>query len=144
MEITTHTASLPATLPATDLMRIDRRFGTVLREGPWLVPSRIEVRLTAGEARLDFTQAVITVDTVHLDVDLGLGSDLTLVVQPGITVVAENLDTRFGDLKLRVPADTTPTFLRVELSGRLHGGGDLVVRRPKRNFDQWTRPDRAS
>ncbi|WP_345630639.1 hypothetical protein [Rugosimonospora acidiphila] len=128
-----------------DLMRIDRRFGTVVREGPWIVSRRIEVRLTAGNVRLDFTEAVIDVDTVHLDVDLGLGSELTLVVQPGIKVVAEDLDARLGDFDLRAQSDgATPTFLRVEVSGRLHGGGDLVVRRPRRNFDQWMRPNRAS
>ncbi|WP_345630583.1 hypothetical protein [Rugosimonospora acidiphila] len=128
-----------------DLMRIDRRFGTVVREGPWIVSRRIEVRLTAGNVRLDFTEAVIDVDTVHLDVDLGLGSELTLVVQPGIKVVAEDLDARLGDFDVRAQSDgATPTFLRVEVSGRLHGGGDLVVRRPRRNFDQWMRPNRAS
>jgi hypothetical protein len=147
-------AVLRADLPApvtepdsvtSDLMRIDRRFGTVVREGPWFVPRRIEVRLTAGNVRLDFTEAIINVDTVQLDVDLGLGSELTLVVPPGIKVVAENLDARSGDFDMRAHSDgTTPVFLRVEVSGRLHGGGDLVVRRPKRNFDQWTRPDRAT
>jgi hypothetical protein len=158
MEITTYTATgtdtptanVPAPLTGpgsvkSDLMRIDRRFGTVVREGPWLVAGRIEVRLTAGDARLDFTEAVVNVDTVHLDVDLGLGSELTLVVPPGVKVVGENLDTRLGDFDMRAPCDdATPVFLRIEVSGRLHGGGDLVVRRPRRNFDQWTRPDRAT
>src|SRR4051794_37287093 len=45
------TADLPSAALAepdttTELMRIDRRFGTVVREGPWVVPRRIEVKLT--------------------------------------------------------------------------------------------------
>ncbi|MGI5244896.1 hypothetical protein [Dactylosporangium sp. CA-139066] len=42
------------------------------------------------------------------------------------------------------PDDGTPVSLRVEVSGRLHGGGDLVVRRPRRNLDQWMRPGEAT
>jgi hypothetical protein len=128
-----------------DLMRVDRRFGNVVREGPWVVPSRIEVSLAAANLRLDFTEAVITVGVVQLAVDLGLGSELTLVVQPGVHVVAENLDARWGDFKNQAPYDgNVPVFLRVEVTGRLTGGGDLVVKRPKRNFDQRTRPGRAT
>jgi hypothetical protein len=150
METMTYTGTgidTPTTTDARplDLMRIDRRFGTVVREGRWLVPGRIEVCLTAGNVRLDFTEAVIDAGLVRLDVDPGLGSELTLVVQPGIKVVAESLDARFGDFELRAPSDgATPVFLRVEVSGRLHGGGDLVVRRPRRNFDEWVRPGRAT
>jgi hypothetical protein len=145
------TADLPAATVAEpgsatgDLMRIDRRFGNVVREGPWVVPKRIEVSLTAANTRLDFTEAVINVDTVQLAVDLGLGSELALVVQPGVKVVAENLDARQGDFKDQAQSGgTTPVFLRVEVSGRLRAGADLVVRRPKPNFDQRTRPDRAT
>lgn len=140
-----HGAVVEPDTATTDLMRIDRRFGTVVREGPWVVPRRIEVSLAAANGRLDFTEAVINVDSVQLDVDLGLGSELTLVVQPGVKVVAENLDTRQGDYKDRAPSrGDTPVFLRVEVGGRLRAGADLVVRSPKPNFDQRTRPDRAS
>jgi hypothetical protein len=127
-----------------DLMRIDRRFGNVVREGPWVVPKRIEVKLTAANMRLDFTEAVINVDTVKLDVDLGIGSELLLVVRPGVKVVAENLDARQGDYKDRAPDATTPVTLRVEVSGRLRAGADLIVRHPRPNFDQRTRPGRAT
>jgi hypothetical protein len=138
------TAAEPNTV-TNDLMRIDRRFGTVVREGPWLVPRRIEVSLAAANARLDFTEAVINVDTVQLDVDLGIGSELALIVQPGIKVVAESLDARQGDFKDQVTSGgDTPVFLRVEIAGRLRGGGDLIVKSPKPNFDQRRRPDRAT
>ncbi|WP_412734621.1 DUF1707 domain-containing protein [Krasilnikovia sp. MM14-A1259] len=143
-DLPTAAAAEPDTVTA-DLMRIDRRFGNVVREGPWVVPRRIEVSIAAANVRLDFTEAVINVDTVELDVDLGLGSELALVTQPGVKVVAESLDARQGDFKNQTQDDgTTPVFLRVEVSGRLRGGGDLIVRSPKRNFDQRMRPDRAT
>jgi hypothetical protein len=129
----------------THLMRIDRHFGNVHREGPWVVPPRIEVSLAAANARLDFTEAVITAETVQLVVDLGIGSELTLIVPAGVKVVAENLDARWGEFKNQAPYDVdTPVALRVEVTGRLRAGGDLIVKAPKRNFDQRTRPDRAS
>ncbi|GAA3289524.1 hypothetical protein Dvina_22595 [Dactylosporangium vinaceum] len=126
-------------------MRIDRQFGTVVREGAWLVPSQIEVRLAAANARLDFTEAVPGADTVELAVDLGLGSELTLVVPPGVKVVADDLDARQGDYEVRTKPDpSTPARLTVRVTGRLHAGGDLVVRAPKRSLDQWLRPGRAT
>lgn len=142
----TATATTPAiTTATTDVMRIDRRFGTVLREGPWVVPERIEVRLALGDARLDFTEAVIGSDTLRLEVDLSIGSDLTLVVPPGVKVVIGDLVTGTGDIKVRTgPGDDTPVALRIEVCGRLRAGADLTVRGPRRNFDQWTRPSGAS
>ncbi|MFI5914887.1 hypothetical protein [Dactylosporangium sp. NPDC051541] len=112
-------------------MRIDRQFGTVVREGAWLVPPRVEVRLAAANARLDFTAAVPTSTTVDLDVDLGLGSELTLVVPPGVKVIADDLDARQGDYEVRtMPDPNADVHLTVRVSGRLHAGGDLIVRAP--------------
>lgn len=144
----TSASTVPAVEPDTvtaDLMRIDRRFGNVLREGPWLVPRRIEVTLAAANVRLDFTEAVINVDTVQLVVDLGIGSELTLITQPGVKVVVEHLDAKIGQFEDRTGYDgTEPTTLRIEVTGRLRAGGDLTVRAPKKNFDQRMRPDKAT
>jgi hypothetical protein len=119
----------------TNALNINRRFGTVVREGQWLVPTQISVTLTAANARLDFTEAVLAeagTETVQLSVDLGLGSELTLVTPPGVHVVAENLDTRMGEFDNRVAGNAgVPTHLRIEVTGRLHAGGDLKVRAPK-------------
>jgi hypothetical protein len=110
-------------------LRIDRRFGHVVRDGRWIVPARIDVRLAAANARLDFTEALVTTDFVDLTVDLGIGSELTLIVPPGVRVVAEDLVTRLGHYDVRRRHDGfTPVSLVIRVSGRLHGGGDLVVR----------------
>src|SRR3984885_6786401 len=134
-------AALTADLPpsgiqrqAKDMIRIDQRFGDVTRTGHWVVPRRMEIRLTAGEVKLDFTEALITQDTLRIDVDLGIGGDLILVTRPGIVVDTDGLTGRLGEVKVRHVTDPrAPVTLRVELVGRVRGG-DVVVRLPRRTF----------
>jgi hypothetical protein len=134
------TADLPQSgiqRQAKDLVRIDQRFGDVTRTGRWVVPQRMEIRLTAGDVKLDFTEAVITQDTLHIDVDLGIGGDLTLVTRPGIVVDTDGLSGRLSDVKVRDVTDShTPVILQVELTGRVRGGG-VVARLPRRTFWPW-------
>src|SRR5580692_8110043 len=120
-----------------DVVRIDQRFGDVTRTGRWVVPRRMEIKLTAGDVKLDFTEAVITQDTLHIDVDLGIGGDLTLVTRPGILVDTDDLTGKLGEVKVRHVTDPrAPVTLRVELAGRIRGGG-IVARLPRRTFWQW-------
>ncbi len=120
-----------------DVIRIDQRFGDATRTGSWVVPRRMEIKLTAGDVKLDFTRAVIIQDTVRIDVDLGLGGDLTLITRPGIVVDTDGLTGRLGDVKVPPAADPrAAVILRVELVGRARGG-DVVVRFPRRTFLQW-------
>jgi hypothetical protein len=139
-ELAVLTADLPQNgiqRQAKDLVKIDQRFGDVTRTGRWVVPRRMEIKLTAGDVKLDFTEAVITQDTLHIDVDLGIGGDLTLVTRPGIVVDTDALSGRLGDVKVRdVSGPHAPVILQVELSGRVRGGG-VVARLPRRTFWQW-------
>jgi Domain of unknown function (DUF1707) len=121
---------------ARDLVKIDQRFGDVTRAGRWVVPRRMEIRLRFGEAKLDFTEAVITHATLDIEVDLRIGGDLTLVTRPGVVVDIDDLERTSGDIKIR-PASgdpDTPTVLLVRLSGRSRGG-DIVARPPRRKFN---------
>jgi Domain of unknown function (DUF1707) len=137
---------LTADLPASgsrpkpkDLIRIDQRFGEVSRTGRWVVPRRMEVKLKAGDAKIDFTEAVISQGSLRIDVDLGWGADLLLVTRPGIVVDADDLSVSRGDVKVRqADGDRAPVILRVELSGRVRGG-NVVARPPYRTFWQWLR-----
>jgi len=120
-------------LPSTDVVRIEKRFGTAEWVGTWLVPRRMEIRLTVGNAKLDFTNAVITHDQLSIDVDLGIGGDLTLITKPGIVVEANDVTVRsMAEINVR-PAQQdpdSPVALRVEVTGQLRGG-NLLVRYPK-------------
>lgn len=136
------TADLPAEgMPprARDLVRIDQRFGDVTRTGRWLVPRRMEIRLKFCEAKLDFTDAVITHPVLEIDVDLRMGGNLTLVIRPGMLVEADDLERGSGEIKIRSLSDSgTPTVLRVRLTGRSRGG-DIIARPPRKKPSAWLR-----
>ncbi len=138
-ELAVLTADLPPSgieRQAKDLIRIDQRFGDVTRAGQWVVPRRMEIKLTAGDVTLDFTRALIIRDVVRIEVDLGLGGDLTLVIRPGIVVDTDGLTGRLGDVKVPPAEDPrVPVILRVELVGRVRGGG-VVARFPRRTFSR--------
>ncbi|GAA2477688.1 DUF1707 domain-containing protein [Streptomyces longisporus] len=119
-------------VPAKDLVKIEKRIGSVEWVGPWVVPRRMEIKLTVGNAKIDFSDAVVTDDVLSIDVDLGIGGDLLLITRPGIVVVANEVIVRMGDLKVRPPEQDPnhPVDLRIEVTGRLRGG-DFVVRYPR-------------
>lgn len=123
---------------ARDLVRIDQRFGEVNRTGRWTVPRRMEIKATAGDVKLDFTEAAITHPTLQLDLSLGLGADLLLVTKPGIVVEPGDLTVRRGDVTIRHATDRAPVILTVVLSGQVKGG-NVVARYPRRSFGQWLR-----
>ncbi|MFB6988063.1 DUF1707 domain-containing protein [Streptomyces sp. NPDC056304] len=139
-------AELTADLPlegmpsqAREVIRIDQRFGEGKRTGRWLVPRRMEIRLMFSDLRLDFTEAVITHDTLHIEVDLRIGGNLTLVTPPGIVVDTDDVTYSRGDIKLRpATGQDVPVRLRVMLSGK-STGGDIVARPPRRAPGQWLR-----
>ena len=97
----------------------------------------MEVKLTAGDVKLDFTEALIVQDSVRIDVELGVGGDLTLITRPGIVVEPDGLTGRLSDVKVPPAQDpTAPVHLRIELHGRVRGG-EIKVRYPRRNFWAW-------
>lgn len=126
--------------PAKELVKIDQRFSDVSRTGRWTIPQRMQIKATAGNVKLDFTEAVITRDTLHLEIDLGIGADLLLITRPGIMVETDDLTMRGGDVKIQDATDQVPVTLTVVLSGRVRGG-NVVARYPRRNLRQWLRRD---
>ena len=139
-ELAALTADLPAAPRprAKELVRIDQRFGEVARAGRWVVPERMEIKATAGDVTLDFTDAVITHGTLHIEVDLGMGADLTLVIRPGIEVDVDDLVVRMGDVNVGPTGVGAPVTLMVVVSGRVRGG-NVVARFPRRTFREWMR-----
>lgn len=139
-------AGLTADLPAVsggavaevkDVVRIEQRGASVSRGDGWVVPRRLEVESSLGDVTLDFTQAVITHDTLRIDLDMRTGT-LRLVTPPGVVVDTDSLVIDFGRVKSRVktrPAGDpgVPVVLRVEIVGRL-SYGEVVVRPPRRGL----------
>src|SRR5215469_11857754 len=63
----------PAAAKPKDVIRIYRTSGWAKKEGRWLVPQRIEVRVGSGHVKLDFTDAVITQPLLRIDARVGSG-----------------------------------------------------------------------
>ena len=127
----------PATAPRVkDVGRIDTRSGHVKRVERWVIPQRMEVKVTSGHVLLDFTQAVITQPTLKLDVDVRSGH-VKLLTRPGILVDADDVAVRSGHVRVKAPwGSEVPVQLRIEVTGKV-GSGHLVARPPFRNFWQW-------
>ncbi|MFI6607781.1 DUF1707 domain-containing protein [Streptomyces sp. NPDC050507] len=141
-ELALLTADLPSEgMPpqAKDLVRVDQRFGDVSRTGRWLVPRRIELRLMFCEAKLDFTDAVITHSTLHIDLDLRLGGNLILVTRPGVVVDTDGLVRSSGEIKISPqPGPAAHPVLQVRLTGQSRGG-DITARPPRRKLSELMR-----
>jgi Domain of unknown function (DUF1707) len=119
-----------------DMIRIDCRSGSAKRDGRWLVPPRIEARVTSGHITLDFTEAVITRPSLQIDASVRSGS-LKLVIRPGIVVDADDVAISSGRVKVQAPwGPGVPVFLRIQVSGKV-GSGRIKARPPRRNFWQW-------
>ena len=133
----TGSAESLATAPrAKDVVRIDTRSGHVKRVERWIVPQRMEVKVTSGEVVLDFTQAVITQPTLKLDIDVRSGH-VTLLTKPAIAVDADDVTIRSGGVRVKAPwGSDVPVQLHIEVTGRV-GSGHLVARPRNRNFWQW-------
>ena len=112
----------PEPAPAEDVMRIDQRGGSVQRTGRWIVPRRLELHPSWCDVTIDFTDAVIRHDTLHIEMKMRGGS-LILVVGPGIVVDADFLATRYTDVLIHPPAEPDAPFrLRIHLAGRMRYG----------------------
>jgi hypothetical protein len=115
-------ATAPAEAQAKDMIRIDQRGGSVRRTGRWVVPRRLELRSSWCDVWLDFTDAVITHDTLRIDLNMRGGS-LVLAAGPGLVVEADSLTVRYADVKIRPAAEPgKPVVLRVQLVGRMRYG----------------------
>ena len=127
----------PATAPrAKDVVRIDTRSGHVKRVDRWIVPQRMEVKVTSGHVLLDFTQAQITQPTLKLDVDVRSGH-IRLLTKPGIVVDTDDVAIRSGHVRVKTPwGPDVPVQFRIEVTGKV-GSGHLVARPRYRNLWQW-------
>jgi hypothetical protein len=144
-ELAALTTDLPAagappaaavTTPPKEMVRIDCGSGRATREGRWVVPRRMEVKVSSGEVRLDLTDAVIAEPLLRIDADVHSGR-LKLITKPGIAVDADEVAVHAGQVKIRSPwGPDLPVTLRIEVTGRVHSG-HIVARPPRRSFWGW-------
>ncbi len=138
-ELAALTADLPAAgsgPAAKDIVRIDCSSGHASRDGRWIVPRRMEIRLTSGQVKLDFSQAVIVNPELDIDVDVRSGH-VQIITRPGIWVDADDVATRSGVITNRAPwRDDVPAILHISVSGQV-GSGLIAARPPRRSLWQW-------
>jgi Domain of unknown function (DUF1707) len=121
---------------AKDLVRIDCGASTATRDGQWVVPQRLEVRVTSGSVKLDLTNAVITSPVLALDAEVQSGH-LLLITRPGIEVDTDEVAVRSGIVRVQPQSATdTPVILRILVSGNVTSG-TLRARPPRRSFWHW-------
>ena len=121
-----------------DLIRLHCSSGQAERRGRWVVPNRMDLKVSSGHITLDFTDAVITHRTLHIDAEVRSGH-ITLITRPGIVVDADDVIVRSGHVKVRTPWGTdVPELLRIDVAGKC-GSGHISARPPRRSFWQWLR-----
>jgi hypothetical protein len=144
-ELATLTADLPTTgrpsaavapVEPKDMVRINCRSGNATRDGNWVVPKRMEIRVTSGNVKLDFTSAVIANQLLEIDAEVRSGN-LIIITKPGVAVETDDLTIRSGNVKLvRPPWGTVPVTLKISVSGQV-GSGNLVARHRRRSMWAW-------
>lgn len=125
----------PLTQPK-DVSRIECLAGSARRDGRWVVPRRLEVRVTSGSVHLDFTTAVLTHRSLQIDAEVRSGS-LTIITKPGIMVDADEVAIRSGNVRVRAArGPEAPVALMINVSGKV-GSGSITARPPRRTLWQW-------
>lgn len=121
-----------------DLIRLHCSSGHAGRQGRWVVPGRMDLKVSSGHLTLDFTQAVITRPELHIDAEVRSGH-LTLITRPGIVVDTDDVSVRSGHVQVRAPwGFDVPVLLRIDIAGTC-GSGHITARPPRRTFWQWLR-----
>jgi hypothetical protein len=124
--------------PAKELVKIHTTSGHSERVGRWTVPARMDLNAHSGHIKLDFTEAVITQPTLHVDAEVRSGH-IVMVTRPGIAVELDDVSVRSGRVHVRAPwGDSVPVSLRITVAGTC-GNGRIVARPPRRSFWQWLR-----
>ncbi|WP_329457024.1 DUF1707 SHOCT-like domain-containing protein [Streptomyces sp. NBC_01497] len=128
-----------AAVSPKDMSRIVVGSGSARRDGPWVVPQRMEIESKSGSVVLDFTSAVIALPTLDIEVSVHSGA-LKLVVPPDVFVDVDDVAVHSGSVRNTVRlSSATPVRLRVRVTGKVHSGS-ITVRPPKpprRGFWQW-------
>jgi hypothetical protein len=83
-----------------ELLKIHLTSGNSERHGRWVVPSRMDLKVTSGNIRLDFAEAVSNASTLHIDAEVRSGN-ITLLTRPGIAVDFDDVVVRSGNVRKR-------------------------------------------
>jgi hypothetical protein len=116
------TLALPPAGSALERLTIKERHGTVRRDGRWALPHRLALRTAWSDVMLDLTRAMPSGPELVIDMRVS-GGRVELVLAPGMTVDANELKVRYGNLAISGNAgDGSPETLHIRLAGRMRHG----------------------
>ncbi|MBK1784598.1 DUF1707 SHOCT-like domain-containing protein [Prauserella cavernicola] len=106
---------------------------TLVRRGNWRVPGELLVRNKYGETKLDFTEADVTSQVVHIELDIKWGS-VTAVIPPNAAVDLNGVtDVKWSSIDDKTNSTGKSGIPRFVFTGRVHGGS-LVTRHPRKGL----------
>ena len=131
-------AGPPGTPEPKDLV-IECHHSGAQRNGQWLVPRRIQLRVATGNMTLDFTQAILSWPLLQIDVEAhggAFGGNVYLVTRPGILVDTDDLEIRHSTVKVIAPWDPdVPVRFRIDMVGTVDGC-NIEAGPPRRTLGQ--------
>jgi Domain of unknown function (DUF1707) len=140
---TTPGVAVGAVREAKDLVRLHSQSGSIKRDGPWVVPLRLDIDVRSGSVFLDFTEAVITRPSLEITIAVRSGH-VTFVVPPDVAVDVDDVTVRSGHVRHKAHAEPgTPLRLAVTVSGSVRSG-QVTVRPPRQGFWATLRKSRSS
>lgn len=111
-------ADLPLPPAAKDGLTIEQTGGKFKRQGRWTVPHRIHLTTDSCWVTLDFTEALLVTDELHIAADVKFGR-IRLITTDDMAVNADDVRLEYGKLKLKPRDDTTRPRLHIHISGNL-------------------------
>lgn len=104
------------------------RMSNLSRKGRWEVPSTVRIDTRMSTVVLDFTEAVMRTQVVHIDVNDYLGS-VTLIVPMEATADVDSVDMVGSSTNSKVRSGSPFGPLHLVVTGKLHFSS-LTVRHP--------------
>ncbi|WFR73474.1 DUF1707 domain-containing protein [Prescottella defluvii] len=114
--------------PGQHPLVIRGRMSTITRKGRWNVPPALHLDTRVGSSTLDFTEAVMQTQVVHLTVDDSCGSVL-LVLPPEATADLDDVDTVGGSVSNKVRTGPPYGPMHLVVRGRVRFGS-ITARYP--------------
>ncbi|WP_430334279.1 DUF1707 SHOCT-like domain-containing protein [Rhodococcus sp. ACT016] len=114
--------------PTQQPLVIRGRMSTITRKGRWHVPPALILDTRVGSSTLDFTEAVMQSQVVHLTIDDYCGS-VTLVLPPEATADLNDVDSVGGSVSNKVRTGPPYGPLHLVVRGRVRFGS-ITARYP--------------
>jgi DUF1707 SHOCT-like domain len=139
-EVEPFLADLPTVAPSApagrDVVELRNHASSMKRTGRWSVPRRLVLVSKAGSFKLNFTDAVIPHQVIHVDLDV-VASSTELILPAGASADLDDIDQVASSAKSRVPApyDAQRPGVRFQITGKMRASS-LKVRYIRR-FWRW-------